>query len=43
MQKGLITIIELSKFDVQIEYASVSEIEMITGLTEGKVRLALAR
>lgn len=41
-QTGLETIVQLSKYDIQIEYASVSEIEMITGLTEGKVRLALA-
>ena len=42
MQTGLKTIIQLSNYDVQIEYASVSEIEMITGLTEGRVRLTLA-
>ncbi len=41
-QTGLETIVQLSKYDIQIEYASVSEIEMITGLTEGKVRVALA-
>ena len=42
LQTGLETIVQLSKYDIQIEYASVSEIEMITGLTEGKARLALA-
>ena len=41
--KGLETIILLSKSDVQIEYASVSELEMITGIAEGKARIKVAQ
>ena len=41
--KGLETIILLSKNDVQIEYASVSELEMITGIVEGEARIKVAQ
>lgn len=41
--KGLETIILLSRNDVQIEYAPVSELEMLTGIAEGKARIKVAQ
>ena len=41
--KGLETIILLSKSDVQIEYTSFSELEMITGIAEGEARIRVAQ
>lgn len=43
LQKGLETIIRLSTYDVQIEYAPVSELEMLTGIAEGEVRINIAK
>lgn len=43
LQRGLETIIRLSTDDVQIEYASVSELEMLTGIAEGKARINMAK
>ena len=43
LQKGLETIILLSTDDVQIEYAPVSELEMLTGIAEGKARINVAK
>ena len=41
--KGLETIVLLSTNDVQIEYAPVSEIEILTGITEGEARIKVAQ
>ena len=41
--KGLETINLLSRNDVQIEYASVSKIEILTGITEGEARIKMAQ
>ena len=41
--KGLETIYLLSRHDVQIEYAPVSEIEMLTGIAEGEARIKMAQ
>ena len=43
LQKGLETIVRLSMDDVQIEYAPVSELEMLTAIAEGEVRLKVAQ
>lgn len=43
LQKGLETIIRLSTDDIQIEYAPVSELEMLTGIAEGKARINMAK
>ena len=43
LQGGLETIIRLSTDDVQIEYAPVSELEMLTGIAEGKARINMAK
>ena len=40
---GLKTIVLLSRNDVQIEYAPVSELEMLTGIAEGKARINVAK
>ena len=42
LQTGLETIIRLSTNDVQIEYAPVSELEMLTGIAEGRARINMA-
>ena len=41
--KGLETIILLSRDDVQIEYAPVSELEILTGIAEGEARIKVAQ
>ena len=43
LQTGLETIIRLSRDDVQIEYAPVSELEMLSGIAEGKARINVAK
>ena len=43
LQKGLETISRLSTDDVQIEYAPVSELEMLTGIAEGEARIKVAQ
>ena len=43
LQKGLETIILLSTDDVQIEYAPVSELEILTGIAEGEARIKVAQ
>lgn len=43
LQEGLETIVRLSKDDVQIEYAPVSELEMLTGIAEGEARINIAK
>ena len=43
LQKGLEIIIKLSTNDVQIEYAPVSELEMLTGIAGGKARIKMAK
>ena len=43
LQTGLETIVLLSKDDVQIEYAPVSELEMLNGIAEGKARINMAQ
>ena len=43
LQRGLETVIRLSTDDVQIEYAPVSELEMLTGIAEGKARINMAK
>ena len=42
LQKGLETIVRLSTDDVQIEYAPISELEMLTGIAEGEARVNAA-
>ncbi len=41
--KGLETIYLLSRNNVQIEYAPVSKIEILTGITEGEARIKMAQ
>lgn len=41
--KGLETIYLLSRTNVQIEYAPVSKIEILTGITEGEARIKMAQ
>ena len=43
LQKGLETIVRLSTDDVQIEYAPVSELEILTGIAEGEARIKVAQ
>ena len=43
LQRGLETVVRLSTNDVQIEYAPVSEIEMLTGIAEGEARVNAAK
>ena len=43
LQTGLETIVKLSTADVQIEYAPVSEIEILTGIAEGQARVNAAK
>ena len=43
LQKGLEIIIRLSRSDVQIEYALISELEMITGIAGGLARIEMAK
>ena len=43
LQTGLETIVKLSTDDVQIEYAPISEIEMLTGIAEGQARVNAAK
>lgn len=43
LQEGLETIVRLSTDDVQIEYAPVSELEMLTGIAEGEARINIAK
>ncbi|MYA40232.1 MAG: hypothetical protein F4Z31_00330 [Gemmatimonadetes bacterium] len=43
LQTGLETIVKLSTDDVQIEYAPISEIEMLTGIAEGQARVSAAK
>ena len=43
LSKGLETIFLLSRNDVQIEYAPISEIEILTGITEGEARIKMAK
>ena len=43
LKTGLETIVRLSTNNVQIEYAPVSELEMLTGLAAGKARIKAAQ